>query len=125
MENFPEWVQAELDKRGWSRLEASRRAEVSASMFDKVINGYANPGPDFCTGVARAFSMPVETVFRHAGLLPEIHAPMEDMTFQEVYDLMRNLTPRERRDVLEYTKLRYRLLKEEQAAYETKRGRSP
>jgi len=37
------------------------------------------------------------------------------MNFRELYDLMRNLTPKERRDVLEYTRLRYRLLKEEQA----------
>ena len=39
-------------------------------MFDKVVGGYANPGLDFCRGVSRAFQIPLEDVFRKAGILP-------------------------------------------------------
>jgi transcriptional regulator with XRE-family HTH domain len=70
METFAEWLQSELDERGWSRLEAAKRGKISASIFDKVINGYSQPGLKFCVGIARAFNVPAETVLRRAGLLP-------------------------------------------------------
>jgi transcriptional regulator with XRE-family HTH domain len=71
------WLNAELDRRGWSRSEAARRGEFSASMMDKVIGGFANPGLDFCRGIARAFKMPLEDVFRLAGILPAKLIPPE------------------------------------------------
>ena len=71
-EDFVTWLNRELDERGWSRSEAARRGEFSPSMLDKVIGGFANPGLDFCRGIARAFNMPLEDVFRRAGILPEL-----------------------------------------------------
>lgn len=70
-EQFITWLNGELDRRGWSRSEAARRGEVSASMMDKVIGGFSNPGIEFCKGVSRAFKMPLEEVFRLAGILPD------------------------------------------------------
>lgn len=70
MESFVNWLNAELDRRGWSRSEAARRGGISDSMFGKVIGGFANPGIDFCRGVSRAFDVPMEEVFRLAGILP-------------------------------------------------------
>ena len=66
--DFSVWLNQELETRGWSRSEAARRGKVSASMFDKVINGQAKPGINFCRGVARAFNLPVIEVFRRAGI---------------------------------------------------------
>ena len=66
--DFSVWLNQELETRGWSRSEAARRGNVSASMFDKVINGQAKPGINFCRGVARAFNLPVIEVFRRAGI---------------------------------------------------------
>ena len=122
MEGFAGWVQSKLDEKGWSRLEAARRGEISASMFDKVINGYANPGPDFCTGVARAFGIPPEDVFRRAGLLPELtYGTLEDGDARELYTIIQNLPTRERRDVIEYARMRYRLLHEDRERYQVER----
>jgi len=72
METFADWLREQLDTRGWYRSEAARRGDISASMFDKVINGYANPGLDFLIGVSRALGIPREEVFRRAGVLPPI-----------------------------------------------------
>lgn len=69
---FVEWLNHELEERGWSRSEAARRGEFSSSMLDKVIGGFAQPGLDFCRGIARAFGVPLEEVFRRAGILPDI-----------------------------------------------------
>ena len=62
---FSEWLVEELDKRGWSRSEAARRGGLSASMFDKVINGYSKPGVKFIEGIARAFKMSSAEVMMH------------------------------------------------------------
>ena len=66
------WLNSELDRRGWSRSEAARRGEVSASMMDKVIGGFSKPGLRFYRGIARAFNMPMEDVLRMAGILPTV-----------------------------------------------------
>ena len=63
--DFSEWLEAMLDEKGWSRSEAARRGKVSASMYDKVINGHAKPGLKFIEGVARAFKMEVADVMKY------------------------------------------------------------
>ncbi len=69
--DFVVWINRRLDELGWSRSEAARRGGISASALDKVISGHANPGLDFCQGLARAFRMPLEDVLRQAGILPD------------------------------------------------------
>jgi transcriptional regulator with XRE-family HTH domain len=70
MTDFSLWLGKELDQRGWSRSEAARRGEISPSSLDKVMGGFGNPGVRFCRGIARAFQMSPEEVYRLAGLLP-------------------------------------------------------
>ena len=86
MSKFTQWLNTELNQRGWSRSEAARRGGISASMFDKVINGRANPGLEFCKGVARAFEMPLEDVLRLASILP----PLDDSP--ETEQLLRHIS---------------------------------
>jgi DNA-binding XRE family transcriptional regulator len=43
---------------------------MSSQMVNAVVNGQANPGLDFCKGISRALKMPLEDVFRLAGILP-------------------------------------------------------
>ena len=69
-QDFPRWLNEQLEERGWSRSEAARRGKISASALDKVIGGFSRPGLEFCQGIARAFKIPVEDVLRQAGILP-------------------------------------------------------
>lgn len=71
-EDFSSWLNALLNDRGWSRSEAARRGGISASMFDKVITGNAQPGLDFLRGIHRAFGLSLEEVMRQAGILPAV-----------------------------------------------------
>lgn len=64
------WINAQLNERGWSRSEAARRGDFSPSTLDKVIGGFSRPGPKLCTGLARAFGVPPDDVFRLANILP-------------------------------------------------------
>lgn len=67
---FSVWLDKELSDRGWSQSEAARRGEISSQMINAVVNGQANPGLDFCKGISRALKIPLEDVFRLAGILP-------------------------------------------------------
>lgn len=69
-QHFTFWLEAQLRERGWSQSEAARRGGFSASMIQQVLSGTTNPGLDFCRGISRAFKLPLEDVFRFAGILP-------------------------------------------------------
>lgn len=97
MEDFASWLNQELERRGWSRSEAARRGGFSPSMIDKVVNGYARPGLDFCRGISRAFGMPLEEVFRRAGILP---AREDAAGSDELILYYREMPPEDRRRLL-------------------------
>jgi transcriptional regulator with XRE-family HTH domain len=74
---FGTWLDRELQQKGWSQSEAARRGEMSSQMINAIINGQANPGLESCQGIARAFKLPLEDVFRLAGILPVKLVPPE------------------------------------------------
>jgi transcriptional regulator with XRE-family HTH domain len=65
--DFSEWITQELDKKGWSRREAARRGDISASILDKVIAHESQPGITFYKGIAKAFEMSLVDVLIKAG----------------------------------------------------------
>ena len=67
---FSEWLQSELDKRGWSQSDCARSANLNRAVINKLLNGKSRPQPATLAAIARAFKIPVETVYRAAGLLP-------------------------------------------------------
>lgn len=101
METFGEWLNAEVEERGWSFRELSRRAGVSQSAISLVLSGEP-PGPKSCRGIARALNLPVEEVFRRAGILP----PSTEKTpsLRELDHLFTQLTPEQQDDVLTFVR---------------------
>jgi len=89
MDKFAEWVNSEVERRGWSFRETARRAGLSATAVSQVVGGQANPGLDFCIGLARALKIPPEQVLRRAGLLPP-RAEGDELldTLLHYYDLL-------------------------------------
>jgi transcriptional regulator with XRE-family HTH domain len=71
MEQFVNWLQEELDDRGWSQAELARRSKMTTATISHIFTGERRPGPETCTGIATALKYPPEVVFRKAGLLPE------------------------------------------------------
>jgi len=67
---FSEWLQAEMHKRGWSQSDCARAADLNRAVINKLLNGKSNPQPFTLAALSHAFKIPVETVFRAAGLLP-------------------------------------------------------
>jgi transcriptional regulator with XRE-family HTH domain len=106
--HFSDWLEKEIDMRGWSMSELARRCDVSRPAISRVVSGERGAGPELCRAIAHAFEMPEEKVFRIAGLLSQLPAPEEDFPFTEVLDLMKNLPPDERLEILQYVRWRYK-----------------
>src|SRR5690349_24135270 len=67
---FSEWLQLELDRRGWSQSDCARSANLNRAVINKLLNGKSKPQPSTLAAIARAFKLPIETAYRAAGLLP-------------------------------------------------------
>jgi len=74
MNKFAQWLNKEIEKRGWSYREFARRAGVSVSAVSDVINTDRTPSLKFYRGVSQAFRLPLDDVLRHAGVLPTFDA---------------------------------------------------
>lgn len=67
---FSEWLQTEMDKRGWSQSDLARAAELNRAVINKLLNGKSHPQPSTLEAISRALKIPVEIMYRAAGLLP-------------------------------------------------------
>ncbi|HUE99148.1 MAG TPA: helix-turn-helix transcriptional regulator [Anaerolineales bacterium] len=65
-----EWLQSELDRRGWSQSDCARACDLNRAVINKLLNGKSRPQPTTLIAIARGFKIPVETAYRAAGLLP-------------------------------------------------------
>jgi len=69
-QDFGDWLQLELDNRGWNQAELARRSGNTTAQISRVMTGEQHPGPTVARKIARALHVPAEEVFRRAGLLP-------------------------------------------------------
>ena len=106
METFSDWIETQLNDKGWKPADLARAAGVTDAALSRVLSGSRNPGPDLCRAIARALNEPAEKVFRLAGLLPPLPAS-DDSTLQELLELARNLPPDQRQQALDYIRFLY------------------
>jgi transcriptional regulator with XRE-family HTH domain len=88
LQEFAEWLQGELDRRGWDQSKLARRAGVSQGQVSRVLSGTRGLGPDTCRAIARALDLPEEVVFRKAGLLSEKSEEAEKLKLLELIILL-------------------------------------
>lgn len=74
MNDLADWVITQIEQRGWSQRELSRRAGLSQAHISNVLNRVAAPGADFCVAIARALDVQPEYTLRLAGILPTLPA---------------------------------------------------
>lgn len=104
-----EWVTAKYQQAGWSMRELARRAGVSQATVSDVLSGKKNPGAKFYYGMAKAFNLPVAAIERldMDGIDPEPEIEDDLMSFAEWREVLGQLTPSERAELL---KTAFRLL---------------
>jgi len=89
MTEISEWLDQQIQERGWSSSELARRAGISQSSVSNVLTGKQIPGLEFCKGVARALGMRTEELLQRAGHLPPMPEPVIEE--QEALRLLRGL----------------------------------
>jgi transcriptional regulator with XRE-family HTH domain len=81
---FSEWLQTEMDKRGWSQSDLARSADLNRAVINKLLNGKSHPQPGTLEAISRALRIPLETTYRAAGLLPA-NNDHDDATEEALY----------------------------------------
>jgi transcriptional regulator with XRE-family HTH domain len=82
--SFSQWLQTEMNKRGWSQSDCARAADLNRAVVNKLLNGRCSPQPATLMAIARAFKIPVEIAYRAAGLLPP-NTAMDDTTAELMF----------------------------------------
>ena len=92
---FRDWLQNELNSRGWSQADLARSADLNRAVINKLLSGHTTPSPVTLKGIARAFKVPTELVFRVAGLLPNI--PESESFMEEITYLIKQIRSPQRK----------------------------
>jgi transcriptional regulator with XRE-family HTH domain len=92
---FSEWLQAEMDKRGWSQSDLARFADLNRAVINKLLNGKSQPQPATLEAISRALRIPIEITYRAAGLLPT--TPDNDDALEEAIYVLKSIQSSQRK----------------------------
>ena len=92
---FSEWLQAEMDKRGWSQSDLARYADLNRAVINKLLNGKSHPQPSTLEAISRALKIPIEITYRAAGLLPT--NPENDDALEEAIHVLKSIQSSQRK----------------------------
>ena len=93
--DFSEWLQTEMNRRGWSQSDLARSAELNRAVINKLINGKSHPQPTTLGAISRAFKIPIESTYRAAGLLPI--SPDNDEIIEEAIYVLKSIRSAQRK----------------------------
>lgn len=99
---FIAWLDDELAERGWNDFQLARQAGLSHSVISKARSGIL-PKWEACEAIALALKLPVELVFRKAGLL---NSETDDAGFEEMKHVLTLLPERDRYELLKFARLK-------------------
>ena len=116
---FSEWLQAEMDKRGWSQSDLARFADLNRAVINKLLNGKSNPQPTTLEAISRALRIPIEITYRAAGLLPS--NPENDDTIEEAIHVLKSIQSSQRKATA--IALLKALINEEENEQRTEKGK--
>lgn len=92
---FSEWLQTEMDKRGWSQSDLARSSDLNRAVINKLLNGKSHPQPTTLEAISRALKIPIEIAYRAAGLLP--NNTDNDEIIEEAIYVLKNIQSAQRK----------------------------
>lgn len=110
--DFPQWLQNQMDERGWGQAELAKRSKVNRQVIWSYLNRRRNkPDEDVLKKIAEALEIPVEQIYRAAGIL-SAEEPI-DLISDTIIHLLRDLDRETKNEIVEYVKLKRRLRKKD------------
>ena len=116
---FSEWLQTEMDKRGWSQSDLARASDLNRAVINKLLNGKSRPQPATLEAISRALKIPIEITYRAAGLLP--NNPDNDDAVEEAIHVLKSIQSSQRKATA--IALLKALINEEENEQKTERGK--
>ena len=107
--DFWDWLEKQMGERNWKPADLARAAGISQPTLTTIKHNRRTVGPEVAEKIARALGLPPEVVFRRADLLPAMPADDSEI-IKRVVEVLKRLSQRERKEILEYAFLRYRLM---------------
>ena len=98
MSKLSDFLNDEIEERGWSKRELARRAGISSATVTDVMNERAAPGTRFCISISRALGRLPEDIMRLAGILPPLPPTVEEE--REAVNMFRRLNRQARGVIL-------------------------
>ena len=104
---FSEWLFQAMLERDITQAELAARAGLSQASISLILSKKRNVGADSCERIARVLNLPIDDVYRRAGLLPAI--ALIDERDREISEISSKLTSDNKDELLEQARLRLRL----------------
>lgn len=99
---FGKWLSGQLKNRRWTQAELARRANMSRSAINGVIQGVRRPGRDFLGALAKALTLPPEEIFQAAGVIENSNE--RPITFAEWVQLFLDADEDTQKELLDYAR---------------------
>lgn len=116
MDTFTDWLTEEMNTRGWTQAELSRRSSLSEAQISRIVSEKRGVGWDASHRIARALEVPPCRVFYLAGLIKNPHI-IGDQYQNELLDYFEALSHENRELLVRFARLLY----EQQTPQETGR----
>lgn len=104
MDGFGAWLVEELDQRELSQSDLSRLSGLSQGTISNIISGTRGRGTDSLAAIAKALKLPVEQIYRRAGLLPAPKGLSEEI--EQIVHEAEGMTKEEQLELLSYIRWR-------------------
>jgi transcriptional regulator with XRE-family HTH domain len=103
MTDFSQWLNRELEIRGWSRYKLHQTSGVDSGYISRILNReQPKPGPDVLKAFAHALGYPPEVLFRKAGLLPEKGPEPPDL--EELKHIYMSVSEEAKQEILNFAR---------------------
>lgn len=109
--DFPIWLQGELQLRGWSISELSRKSKISDAHLSRLLSGGRKPGVEALIAIAQALELPVALLYRQAGLLPPVNDGLITVEQEWLHVFRQALDPQEQQELLEHARFALRQIR--------------
>lgn len=106
MSDFSEWLQDQLDERGWRQKDLVNSTGIYSSYITHILQNKHLPRPKFCRSIARGLDLQEEVVFLQAGHLSPKNYSDSDLEYWT--SVFSQLSIHDQQELIEYA--RFKLL---------------
>ena len=113
LSSFLNWLQSEMNEKNLTPADIARTGFVTSSAVSLLFSMKTKSvSYDMCRAISTATDVPLEIIYRKAGLLPQ-KADLDELREQILLDTA-DMTPDEQREILAYIRMKKDLRSEKE-----------